>query len=87
VYDSLLFGMNWIVVGCDFGWFVCVNRGKLCKPRPSEAISSKQVLQNLVFGLVLRFSPRRMVSGLSDRHSRLGESGSPKRVRKVGCAC
>jgi len=80
-------GMNWNVVGYNSGWLVCVTRGKLCKPRPSEVISSKRELQNLVFGLMLRFSPRRMVSGLSDKHFRLGESGSPKRDRKEGCSC
>ena len=65
---------------------MCVNRGKLCKSRPSEVISSKRELQNLVFGSASRFSPRRMVPGLSDGHSRLGDSGSPKRGRKEVCA-
>jgi len=79
--------MNWSVVSHDFGWFVCVNRRKLCKSRPSEVISSKRELQNLVFGSASRFLPRRMGSGLTDRHSRLGESGSPKRDCKEVCSC
>jgi len=41
VYDFPFVGMNWSVVWHDFGWLVCVNRGKLCKSRPSEVISSK----------------------------------------------
>ncbi|QCD86986.1 hypothetical protein DEO72_LG3g1517 [Vigna unguiculata] len=56
--------------------------GKLFKSRPSEFISSKRELQHLIFGYVLRFSPRRMGFGLGDGHSRIGESGSPKRDRK-----
>jgi len=33
------------------------------------------------------FSPRRLVSGLSDQYSRLGERGLPKRGRDESCAC
>ena len=66
---------------------MCVNRGKLCKSRPSEVISSKRELQNLVFSSASRFLSRRMVPGLSDGYSRLGESGSPKRGRKEVYAC
>jgi len=87
VYDFPFVSMNSSVVWHEFGWLVCVNRGKLYKSRPSEVISSKRELQNLVFALVLRFSPRRVVSGLSERHSRLGESGSPKRDSKEVCSC
>ena len=81
VWCMILHCLAWIGMwfGYDFGWFVCVNRGKLCKSRPSEVISSKRELQNLVFSSASRFLSRRMVPGLSDGYSRLGESGSPKR--------
>jgi len=82
-YCGIFLGLVWY----GFEWFVCVNKGKLFKSRPSEFISSKRELQHLIFGYVLRFSPRRMGFGLGDGHSRLGESGSPKRDRKEVYAC
>ena len=58
---------------------------KLCKFRPSESISPKRELQTsfLVFGS--RCSLKRPVLGLSDKYSRLGENGSPKRGRDEAC--
>jgi len=55
--------------------------------RPSESISPKRELKSLILGLGSRFSPRRLVSGLSDQYSRLGERGSPKRGRDEACTC
>ncbi|QCD90317.1 hypothetical protein DEO72_LG4g1272 [Vigna unguiculata] len=46
---------------------------------PKRAISPKREVQNLVSVLGSRCLLRRPVLELSDRDSRLGESGSPKR--------
>ncbi|QCD96424.1 hypothetical protein DEO72_LG6g1127 [Vigna unguiculata] len=54
---------------------------KLCKSRPGDSISSKRELHNLLSGFGSRCSLRRPGWGLSDRRSRLGENGSPKRGR------
>ncbi|QCE02883.1 hypothetical protein DEO72_LG8g899 [Vigna unguiculata] len=64
---------------------VCVNRDLFCKFRPSESISPKRELQNFVSVLGSRCSLRRPVLVLSDRDSRLGESGSPKRGHDEAC--
>ena len=64
---------------------MCVNKDQFCKFRPSESISPKRELQNLVSGFSSRYSLRRPVSVLSDEDSRLGESGSPKQVREEAC--
>ena len=82
VHDSPLFCMNWNLVWYWFWWIVCVNRDQFCKYRPSESISPKRELKNLVSGFRSRCSLRRPGLVLSDEDSRLGKSGSPKRVRE-----
>jgi len=67
--------------GIVFGELCAWTKGKLCKSRSGESISSKRELQNLISGFGSRCSLRRPGCNLSDRHSRLGENGSPKRGR------
>jgi len=80
VLVELNIGMN-----CDC--FSVRSEENLCNFRPSESISPKREFQSLVLGFGSHFSPRRLVSGLSDQYSRLGDRGSHKRGHDEACAC
>jgi len=74
--------LAWIVV-----FFVCDQRRIstiFAQASPSRLSESCRVS---FWVLGSRFSPRRLVLGLSDQYSRLGERGSPKRGHDEACAC
>jgi len=73
--------------GHGFGELCAWIETKLWKLRPREFISPKRKLQNLVPGSGSRFSLRRLRAVLSDRFSRSGKEGSPKRGRDETCTC
>ena len=70
-----------------FGGLCARTEAKLYYFRPSELLSPKRKLQNLVPGFGSSISLRRSLLGLSERFSRSGENGSPKRGRDGTCAC